>query len=154
MVRFYLDADVLGLARLICQERSDCTYPGDPGIVIRKRRREPCPVTSPGAKDPDWIPVVARLGWLIITRDRHINERLGELQVVRDHGAKIVNLAGTDAGTIWKQLEIVVTRWREIELLADEAGPFICSLSRTGRIQPIDLDKAIAAAARRRGIAH
>ena len=46
VVRFYLDADVLGLAKLICQERSDCTYPGDPGAVIRKRRRELAPVVS------------------------------------------------------------------------------------------------------------
>jgi hypothetical protein len=55
-------------------------------------------------------------------------------------------LKPTDERTTW----LVVTRWREIELLADEAGPFIYPLSRTGRLQPIDLDKAIAAAARRR----
>lgn len=31
VVRFYFDADVLGLAHTICRLRNDCTYPGDPG---------------------------------------------------------------------------------------------------------------------------
>jgi hypothetical protein len=31
MVRFYFDADVLGLAKVMVQLRSDVTYPGDPG---------------------------------------------------------------------------------------------------------------------------
>ncbi len=29
-IRFYLDADVLGLARVLVQVRSDVTFPGDP----------------------------------------------------------------------------------------------------------------------------
>lgn len=29
-VRFYVDADVLGLAKLLVRLRSDVTYPGDP----------------------------------------------------------------------------------------------------------------------------
>jgi len=29
-VRFYLDADVLGLAKVLVQLRNDVTYPGDP----------------------------------------------------------------------------------------------------------------------------
>jgi hypothetical protein len=31
MVRFYFDADVLGLAKVMVMLRSDMTYPGDPG---------------------------------------------------------------------------------------------------------------------------
>lgn len=38
-VRFYLDADVLGLAKLLVQVRNDVTYPGDPGGVVQKRER-------------------------------------------------------------------------------------------------------------------
>jgi hypothetical protein len=67
VARFYLDADVLGLAKLICQEPSDCTYPGDPGAVIRKRRREACPVTSPAALAGRWSepsgPSNGRMKW-------------------------------------------------------------------------------------------
>ena len=31
IIRYYVDADLLGLAKLVCQERPDCTYLGDPG---------------------------------------------------------------------------------------------------------------------------
>lgn len=46
-VRFYFDADILGLGKLISGLRPDCTYPGDPGDVIHKRQRPPCSITSP-----------------------------------------------------------------------------------------------------------
>jgi len=71
-VRIYVDADVLGLGKLLAGLRSDVTYPGDPGAVIHKRQRAPCPITSPDVLDTDWIPQVAARGWLIITRDAMI----------------------------------------------------------------------------------
>ena len=52
-IRIYCDADVLGLAKLVCQIREDRTFPGDPGGRIRKRERPPCPITT-ATKDPDW----------------------------------------------------------------------------------------------------
>jgi hypothetical protein len=40
-VRFYIDADLLGLAKILVQVRSDVTYPGDSGGELFKRHREP-----------------------------------------------------------------------------------------------------------------
>jgi PIN like domain len=114
VVRVYFDADILGLARLLCNERADFTYPGDRGGRIKKRFRAPCPVASPAAKDPEWIPLVAARGWLIITRDKEIQSKLAEKSAVHDHGAKMVNLASVDADRTWTQLEVFMTRWREI----------------------------------------
>jgi hypothetical protein len=37
-VRIYVDADILGLGRILAGLRNDVTYPGDPGAVIRKRQ--------------------------------------------------------------------------------------------------------------------
>lgn len=71
MVRFYVDADILGLAKVLASLRADVTYPGDPGDVIHKEHRNPCPIL-PGAKDLDWIPKVCKNGWLIIARDSAI----------------------------------------------------------------------------------
>ena len=73
-VRFYIDADLLGLARVLASLRHDLTFPGDPGALVHKRSRPACPIASPGVKDTRWIPEVAARGWLIITRDRHIQE--------------------------------------------------------------------------------
>jgi uncharacterized protein with PIN domain len=130
-VRFYIDADLLGLARVLAGLRPDVTYPGDPGAVIHKRLRPPCPITSPDVKDSQWIPEVARRGWLIITRDRHIQEHRLEIQAVRTHGARMIALTGEDANSRFAQLEVVMCRWRDIERCASEAPPFIYSASRT-----------------------
>jgi hypothetical protein len=96
-VRFYIDADLLGLAHVLVRLRSDVTYPGDPGGVVHKRQRPPCPITSPAALDPDWIPEVAGRGWLIVTRDSRIQERRAEVAAVRDNGARMIALAGREA---------------------------------------------------------
>jgi uncharacterized protein with PIN domain len=88
-VRFYVDADLLGLARVLAGLRSDVTYPGDPGAVVHKRLRPPCPITSPAVKDTEWIPEVARRGWLIITRDRHIQAHRLEMLVVSHRRAAL-----------------------------------------------------------------
>jgi hypothetical protein len=96
-VRFYLDADVLGVAKIVAKLRPDITYPGDPGAVVHRRRRPACPIKSPSALDTEWIPTVAREGWLIITRDSHIQDHRAEIAAVRQNGAKMVALAGRDA---------------------------------------------------------
>jgi hypothetical protein len=50
----------------------------------------------------------------------------------------MVALAGADAGTIWAQLEVVMTQWRRIEALLAERGPFIYTATRTS-LTRIDL---------------
>lgn len=130
-VRFYFDADVLGLAKIMVQLRPDCTYPGDPGGVLHKRRRGSCPITRPATLDPDWIPEVARRGWLIITRDSNIQGHRAEIDAVRDNGAKMIALAGRDSIGTWAQLNVLLLHWRRIEIANDEQGPFIYSVTRT-----------------------
>jgi hypothetical protein len=65
-VRFYFDADILGLGKTLARLRPDMTYPGDPGDTIHKRARPACPITKTSTLDEDWIPEVARRGWLIM----------------------------------------------------------------------------------------
>ena len=130
-VRFYLDADLLGLARVLAGLRHDVTYPGDPGALIHKRSRPPCPITSPAVKDTQWIPEVAARGWLIITRDRHIQEHHLEIAAVREHRARMVALTAADAGSVFAQLEVVMSRWRDIERCVAEPPPFIYAATRT-----------------------
>jgi hypothetical protein len=67
-VRFFLDADILGLAKVLVELRSDITYPGDPGGVVHKRVRSPCTITTVDTPDTVRIPECARQDWLIITR--------------------------------------------------------------------------------------
>ena len=68
-VQFYLDADVLGLAKILVQVRGDVTYPGDPGGPVKGGRVRPaCPIKDTATRDSVWIPESARQRWLIITQ--------------------------------------------------------------------------------------
>ena len=131
-VRYYIDADILGLAHVLCPLRGDMTYPGDPGVVINKRQRPACPIKSTAVPDPEWLPIAADEGWLIISRDHNIRENIAERRAVRESGAKMVALAGKDAVTRWGQLELVMRYWSRIAALADHPGPFIYLASRSG----------------------
>ncbi len=138
-VRFYFDADLLGVAKVLAALRSDITYPGDPGALVHRRERPACPITTPAALDTDWIPVVAEAGWLIVTRDSRIQDHRAEITAVRDHEAKMVAVAGKDARNTWQQLEVLFSQWRAIEPLASRNGPFIYSATRTV-LRPVPLD--------------
>jgi hypothetical protein len=136
--RFYIDADIRGLGIIIGALRIDVTYPGDPGAFIHKRRRLACPIASTAVLDVDWIPQVAARGWLIVTRDNAIIENRNEIAAVRENKAKMVALNRKDAASKWGQLEVFMTRWRDIEELTNQPGPFIWRASRTA-MTPIPL---------------
>lgn len=131
-VRFYFDADVLGVAKVIAGLRPDVTYPGDPGLTLHRRVRAPCPIADRAEKDHIWIPKVAELGWLIVTRDSRIQDHRAEISAVREHGAKMVALSGKDARNTWEQLEVVMINWRRFEDVVDKPGPFIWRATRSG----------------------
>jgi hypothetical protein len=131
-IRFYLDADLIGLAKLLTTVRSDVTYPGDlGGTGIDGLTRTSCAIAT-STKDMDWIPIVSSSGWVVITRDRHMQHRPHELSAIKANDARIVTLDPRHALNKWCQLEIVVSQWRNIEDLAGTGGPWIYTASRTG----------------------
>lgn len=136
-VRFYFDEDILKLAHTIARLRPDCTYPGDPGEEIHRRKRSACPVER-GTKDTVWVPRVSQLGWLIISRDFRISENPAERRAVQEAGARMVALSGDDATQTWGQLELLMKYWRRIDELQRQPGPFIYLASRS-RLKPLDL---------------
>lgn len=138
-VRFYVDADVLGLAKLLVRLRSDVTYPGDPGGEFRHRQRPPCPITSTAVKDTVWIPETSRRGWLVITRDSSIQDHRAEIAAVRDSGARMIALAGSEAVDTWHQLEVLMLQWRSMERCLSDPGPFIYSATRAA-LRSVSLD--------------
>jgi hypothetical protein len=130
-VRYYVDADTLGLAHILASIRPDVTYPGDPGGTSWKRKRPPPPIVSTDVPDEQWIPVVASRGWLIITRDRRIERRPAERAAVIANSAQVVAITSRERLTVWHQLEIVMSRWRDIEQVVELPGPSIHSITRT-----------------------
>ena len=137
-VRYYFDADILGVAKIICALRADCTYPGDPGGRVKNLTRPACVITTTATPDVDWIPAITRQGLLILTRDAAIQSHRAEIAAVRESGARMVARTGADASDNWHQLETLMTQWRRIEPLLGLPGPFIYSLTRT-TLRQIDL---------------
>jgi hypothetical protein len=140
-VHYYVDADVLGLAKVLVSIRGDVTYPGDPGGMVKGRRlRPPCTIATPKTRDTVWIPETARNGWLAITRDSAIQDNRAEIEAVRTSSARMVAMSGREAISTFAQLEVLMCNWRRIEALLDEAGPYIYNVTRTGGLKPVSLD--------------
>lgn len=51
----------------------------------------------------------------------------------------MVALGGQDAFGTWQQLELLMTQWRAVEMVAADDGPFIYNASRSG-LRRIALD--------------
>ena len=130
-VRFYVDADTLGLAKVMVGLRWDVTYPGDLGGTVKRHTRPPCPITRTDIDDDDWIPIVAAQGWGIISRDTRIERRPAEVAAVKDNGAKLFAITSEEKLDTWRQLEVLMCNWRAIDRLAETPGPFIYRVART-----------------------
>jgi hypothetical protein len=72
----------MGLAKLLIRDhgRDDVVYPVH--LLL--------PEVPRGTQDLDWMPIVARMGWIALTRDRRIRSRPAELVVYREHGLRSV----------------------------------------------------------------
>lgn len=128
-VRWYFDANLLGVARGIGWLRPDTTYPGAPG----------CPVTRPDTDDDVWLPRVAGLGWGVIMRDKRIRRRPGELRALVDCGAVAFVLTGSGQKSKWDIATLLVHYWDRMEDALDQtAGPAMFSLTSFG-VRPIML---------------
>lgn len=139
-VRFYVDADTLGLAHVLVTIRGDVTYPGDPGGHFKRLVRPACPVTRTRTPDEEWLPIVAQQGWLVITRDQNLRNKTVEMDSILRHGAKVVTIVNARRSKglerpkldVFRQLQILLTHWENVEELFDLPGPFIYDVSQTG----------------------
>lgn len=128
-ISYYVDADILGLAKLLVAVRSDVTFPGDPGgLGVDGFQRPPCSIDV-NETDSTWIPKVSHNNWIIITRDKHMRHRPAEYEAIVRNKARVVRLDARRELKKWDQLEIIVCQWRNIEKYRDREGPWILEAS-------------------------
>lgn len=111
-LRFFADESVLGVGKALAIARRDTVHSGHPLIAGAYL----------GALDTEWIPVVARERLIVISRDRHIKTKPGELQLLRDSGLRVFWIAGKRDLSNWDYLVRLVRRWPDIERLIAERG--------------------------------
>ncbi|WP_425466459.1 hypothetical protein [Prauserella muralis] len=75
-------------------------------------------------KDEEWIPAVARYGWVAITNDRHIRTRFYEAAAALKSGLRCVRLRppGRDANR-WDFVRLLAAHWEAVEHLCSAQGP-------------------------------
>lgn len=87
---YYLDADLLGTAKILLKLRSDVTYPDDEGGEgIDRKCRPKCPVRV-DTKDSDWLPLVSENNWIVITKDVHLMSKLDEVEAIKKNLSRVV----------------------------------------------------------------
>jgi hypothetical protein len=82
-----------------------------------------------GTKDEDWIPHVARRGWVILTRDRAQDINDLELLLLYRYAAKRYLIAGAAALTGRKIAERIISHYYKIvNTHTNQPAPFVYSI--------------------------
>lgn len=118
-IRYFVDEDLAGVGLSLMAARND--------VVLGSH--EPVKHLVP-AKDSDWIPVVARFGWVVLTNDKHIRTRPHEAPVADQHGLRCAHVAPSarDANR-WDFVRLIASRWDSIAALLDRQGPIWLSVT-------------------------
>lgn len=124
LIRWYADESVLGLGKLLSRERDDVTYPGHPAV----------PEIQTGALDTEWMPIVARRGWVVFHRDRRIRTRPAEVEIFRSAGLRAVWFAGRKDLSPYQQLALLQQHWDRLEQEVQHlgSGPWALNLVQNG----------------------
>lgn len=122
-LRIFADESVLGLGKALAIARDDTVHAGHPLV----------PTLPVGALDTEWIPEVAKLGLVVIARDRHIKTKPAELTLLKAHGLRVMWIAGKKDLKTWGYLSRLVRRWGDIdEIIATrETGPWFYAINET-----------------------
>ena len=122
-IRWYADESVLGLGRLLADQRDDVVHPGHPLV----------PDLPLGALDTEWMPLVAARGWIALHRDRRIRTRPVELALFHQHRLRTVWFGGRKDLSSRDQLVLLERHWEALERAAASRGPGPWSLTLTER---------------------
>ncbi len=86
------------------------------------------------ATDEDWISLVAQNGWIAITKDKNIRYRVGEIEAIRAHGARVFvvrakNATGSDIA------DVLVAHLEALKrYVMRMPAPFVAGIDRSGKI--------------------
>ncbi len=125
------DENTLGLGKLLRRAgRDDVVYPGHEDL-----REVPL-----GTPDLEWMPVIARLDLIVVTRDRRIRTRPAELRAYWEFGIRSVWLgAKQDMGPA-TQVELFLQHEERLrrEIVKRGTGPWALAMSSSG-VRPVNL---------------
>lgn len=94
---------------------------------------------APGVVDVDWLPVIARRGWSLLTTDARIRSNTLEKEAVRVNRVRMFyfsrnNLAGSEMGRALRQALPAME-----QLVNSQPPPFTASINRKGEVTLRDI---------------
>ncbi len=122
-LRFFFDENLLPVGTALSAVRDDVVFPGHPGFSEVMK----------GAKDIAWLPVVGKTGLdlVVITQDKNIRKKPGELTLLKNHGVRMFVLAPKRDLGRWDKLTMVVKFWDRLEKTISRSGdgPWVFSVT-------------------------
>ena len=93
---------------------------------------------SPGTSDAEWLQVVAKRKWIVITRDRRIRYRPNEVAAVRASGARVVFVTGGNMSS--EDLAALLTTHSKklVKFIALHRKSFMAILTKGGGLSKIE----------------
>ncbi len=121
---------VLFLDENHCRNRHMIEAIEERGIVCEKHLDH----FEAGSEDTDWLPVIAKRGWCLLTTDARIRSNFLEKEAVRANGVRMFyfsrnNLAGSEMGAAIRQALPKME-----QLVQTQAPPFTASINRNGEV--------------------
>lgn len=99
-------------------------------------------VVPSGTPDVEWLPIVGKRKWILITKDEKIRKRAIELHAFI--GARVRGFVLTAAGELRgaDQAELIVKALPAIlRLVTKGRAPFIANITASAHVAPIDVKK-------------
>jgi hypothetical protein len=120
-VQYVIDENLVRVGRAFAGLRDDMAVVGDPPITNDLPQ---------GVLDPDWIPLVGRRAWIMITDDRGLRTRPNEAALALEYELKVIHLYGIGHARPWVQAVHLLSRWRSVEAFVGEhpVGPWWLSV--------------------------
>lgn len=122
---YFTDENTLGLGKLLVRAgRDDVIYPG----------HEALPDVPVGTLDLDWMPIIARLDLVVVTRDRRIRTRPAELRAYWEFGIRSVWLGAKQDMGPRDQLQLFLRHEERLrrEIVKRGAGPWALAIGSAG----------------------
>ena len=95
---------------------------------------------DPGTPDIDWLPYVAKNGYILFTRDNKILLRPQERAILKEQKIGAFFLSGKNMGR-WDHIRQIIRAWHKIEEAAKDDPPFAYKVNRHGtKVEKIALD--------------